>query len=75
MNILSQLEALLSPEKRQYAEIKQILPDERLIAITPTNLEVVLIGTANIGDAVFYNEYNKQILSTTQKIKWFDIGI
>ena len=75
MDVLSQFQDLIRPEKKQYAVIQEVLPSGRLVGKTPKNLLIALEGTANVGDAVFYNDLDKRIIGPAPKVRWLDMPV
>lgn len=73
MSILQQLRNALTQEQRSIATITGKSGDGKCTAKTQAGANLILIGTVEVGQRVFYDMRNGQILGTAPSVEITDI--
>lgn len=74
-DIRKQFEALLNPKKRLVAKITGGKGADVWVAETPSGAIVVLNGTTQIGQTVYYDAYTLAIETQAPEVVWVEIKV
>ena len=75
MNLLSQFQQIFSENPRGYASITGVKSDGTLIATTQTGAVVLLQGKAQVGQAVFYDRVNNDVVDDAPTVVFREFGV
>lgn len=75
MDILKQFNDLIAPKKQQAARVIAQKGADAFVAETPAGLIVVITGTTQVGQHVYYDDYTKRIIGQAPAVAWTGIPV